>query len=138
METDKEAAPSAAAALYSPGLQVLFIMLGAIPGALLRWKINLAFSNNSRWSTVGINAVGSLILGVVGALGNTVATPVTLAIGTGFCGSFTTFSTYSVDVVKLFDANSPGEAILVVFLTNFLGLGLAALSYMLTKSGMRR
>ena len=139
METEKPAAPGAAFNnLDSPGLQVFFIMIGAIPGALLRWKINLAFGSNSRWSTVGINAVGSLILGAIAALGTTIPTPVPLAIGTGFCGSFTTFSTYAVDVVKLFDANAPGEAVLAFFLTNILGIGFAALSFMLTKNGMRR
>lgn len=44
-----------------------FVTLGAITGALSRWRIQVAFGainiQYTKWSTLGINVLGSLILG---------------------------------------------------------------------------
>ena len=126
--------------LDSEGYRVLFVALGAVAGALLRWKIQSTVSSVdpkfTRYSTLGINAAGSLILGAVAGLGTTIASPITLAVGVGFCGSFTTFSTYAVDVVKLLStqsSNGVGEGILLIVATNALCICSAALSFILTK-----
>lgn len=126
--------------LDSEGYRVLFVALGAVAGALLRWKIQTTVSSVdpkfTRYSTLGINAAGSLILGAVAGLGTTIASPITLAVGVGFCGSFTTFSTYAVDVVKLLStqsSNGVGEGILLIVATNALCICSAALSFILTK-----
>ena len=122
------------------GWRVLFVCLGAFVGALLRWKIQVSFNDIdpkwTRWATLGINACGSLLLGAIAALGTTNASPITLTIGVGFCGSFTTFSTYAVDVVKLFDGDKAGDAVLLVVLSNTISICAAAFSYMLTKRGL--
>ena len=107
------------------------IGLGAVAGALCRYHIgNFAnraivehpkrFSSLSGWHTAGINIFGSLIFGFLGGIPDT--TSITLSNASsgnneqlikgisqktrlfaaiGFCGSFTTFSTYSFDVVGL-------------------------------------
>ena len=122
------------------GWRVLFVSFGAFVGALLRWKLQALFNDINpqwtRWATLGINTCGSLLLGAIAALGMTIASPITLTIGVGFCGSFTTFSTYAVDVVKLFDGDKAGEAVLLAVLSNGCCLGAAAFSYMLTKRGL--
>ena len=119
------------------GWKVLFISIGAICGALLRWKISSSIavlnSNWTKWSILVINAIGSLLLGVIAALGTKLSSPYSLSIGVGFCGSFTTFSTYAVDVVKLFDNNESAQAMLLFILTNIICIGVAALSFILTK-----
>ena len=52
--------------------------------------------------TTLINVLGSLLLGIITGLG-TALVPGAIAaiIGTGFCGGFTTFSTASVETVRL-------------------------------------
>ena len=46
---------------------VCLVALGAITGALSRWRIQVAFGTvniqYTKWSTLGINVLGSLILG---------------------------------------------------------------------------
>ena len=102
------------------------IGIGAVAGALCRYEVgNFAtrrIAQNpkrldflSGWHTCGINICGSLVLGFLAGVPtiNPTATsnsngdklmkgisPRTrYCMGVGFCGSFTTFSTYSVDVV---------------------------------------
>jgi fluoride exporter len=55
------------------------------------------------WGTFVINASGSLILGFVTGLVLYHGLPNTprLLIGTGFCGAYTTFSTFTLESVRL-------------------------------------
>ena len=55
------------------------------------------------WSTVGINIIGSFLLGLLAAE-NWFSRDVREALGVGFLGGFTTFSTFSVQVVLDVDA----------------------------------
>nr|WP_313779642.1 CrcB family protein [Paenibacillus larvae] len=63
-----------------------------------------------------------------------------LAINTGFIGSFTTFSTFSVETVELFRGGEIGMAIAYVLLSLWGGLGLAWAGFALAKrkEGMKR
>ncbi len=78
------------------------------------------------WGTLAVNVAGSLLLGLLTGLGRAgVLGPLALAAtGSGFCGSFTTFSTWSYETVRLVDEGAFAAA---AFNTaaNF-GLGLAA------------
>lgn len=119
------------------GYRVLFITIGAIVGALLRWKITITFASlnisYTKWSTLGINSAGSLVLGVIAALGPNLSSPYILTIGVGFCGSFTTFSTFAVDVVRLFDQQASATAMALLVLTNTIAIALAAVGYFSAK-----
>ena len=48
-----------------------------------------------------------------------------LLFGTGFCGSFTTFSTYSVDVVQMMVNKKAGKALSYICLNNIGGFAAA-------------
>src|SRR5215211_5812071 len=50
------------------------------------------------WTTVGINIVGSFLLGVLAAE-HWFSRDIREALGVGFLGGFTTFSTFSVQIV---------------------------------------
>ena len=67
-----------------------------------------------------VNVVGSFALGVV--LAAPVADAAVLAFGTGFCGAFTTFSTFAFETVRLFETGRRRAA-----LGNAAGTLLAAL-----------
>ncbi|HEX3540982.1 MAG TPA: CrcB family protein [Acidimicrobiales bacterium] len=55
------------------------------------------------WGTFVVNASGSLLLGVITGLALYHGFPKAprLVLGTGFCGAYTTFSTFSVETVDL-------------------------------------
>ena len=74
---------------------------GAVGGAVARYAVATYGKRRGAlhpWPTTLVNLAGSFVLGAVVA--STALPPrAKLLVGTGFCGSFTTFSTYSVETV---------------------------------------
>ncbi len=111
-------------------MTLLLVMAGAAVGAPSRWLLDqrIQSRHNSAfpWGTLTINVLGSLLLGVVlsvVALGHGSPEVVAL-VGTGFCGGFTTFSTFGYETARLVEEGSTRHATVNVVAS--LGLGLAA------------
>ena len=79
--------------------------------------------------TVAINVAGSFLLGLLTTVGAGLAPEVRTALGVGLLGGFTTFSTFSVDVLKQIEAGEGGKALLYVLASVILGIGAAAVGY---------
>ncbi|HJR26822.1 MAG TPA: fluoride efflux transporter CrcB [Acidimicrobiales bacterium] len=113
-------------------MKVALIAVAGALGALARFGIGSAAGTTSfPWPTLGINVVGSFLLGVVLRAGGDHGwsdTAVT-ALGTGFLGAFTTFSTFSVEARSLLDDGRAGAALAYVLLSVVLGIAAAALGY---------
>jgi len=101
-------------------MTALLVALGAAVGAPLRYLAGRAFPGPR--GTLLVNVAGSLLLGFLIALP---ADGVVLAgLGTGFCGALTTYSTFSLDTLKLVEEGEHRRALLNV--VGSLALGLAA------------
>lgn len=85
-------------------------------GAIARWLADALINRLHRgafpWATAVINIAGSLLLGLVAGLTVAQGRDGTWEqiIGTGFCGGFTTFSTASVESVRLLGQRHHGRA----------------------------
>jgi fluoride exporter len=79
---------------------------------------------------VGINIVGSFLLGLLVAE-HWFDRDVREALGVGFLGGFTTFSTFSVQVVLEVDAGEPGRAALYLVTSVVGGVAAATAGYAL-------
>lgn len=81
------------------------------------------------WGTLVINISGSLILGVVTglALYHGLGPIPKTAIGVGFCGAYTTFSTFSYETVRLVETGALGPAFANALGSVIAGLAAAAL-----------
>ena len=84
------------------------------------------------WGTFTINAAGSLLLGILTglALEHGLNPTTELVLGTGFCGAFTTFSTFAFETVRLAEEGASNEALRsiaanVIVATVLAGIGLA-------------
>ncbi|HUR85484.1 MAG TPA: fluoride efflux transporter CrcB [Solirubrobacteraceae bacterium] len=106
-------------------------LLGAV-GAVARYGVDLAvaarFGSEFPRGTLAVNLTGTLALGVL--VGGAVPASVELILGIGFLGSYTTFSTWMVESVRLGEA---GEIVLLVVnigLPMLLGFGIATLGYL--------
>jgi fluoride exporter len=84
----------------------LYIALFGALGSVSRHAVSLwaksALGLAFPWGTLLVNVLGSLVLGFVVtlALNGRVSEPAQLAIGVGFCGAFTTFSAFELEVMN--------------------------------------
>jgi len=97
-------------------LLALGVGLAAALGALARFLVDQAVGRRREsglpWGTWVINVSGSFVLGLVIGLSlhhGLPAQEVSL-FGTGICGGYTTFSTFSVETVRLAEDGSYAEA----------------------------
>lgn len=121
--------PSVEHPRHGPG-PMLAIAVGGALGTLARYGVERAVATDAvgfPWGTLSVNVVGSLVLGIV----------VTLVVGrwpddrwlrplvgVGFCGGFTTFSTFVVEIDQRARHGHDGTAL--VYLAVSLVAGLAA------------
>jgi CrcB protein len=110
----------------------LLVVLGAMAGAPLRLLAErVAASRRGAGSVAGtlvVNVAGGAVLGLLLGLADVPGWVVAL-VGTGFCGTLTTFSTFGADVVRLAGARRTGTAAAYVAGTLALGVGAAAAAY---------
>ena len=102
-------------------IDYLYLGTGALIGTFLRyWISNLAISlwGSMLWGTLLINWLGSFLFAFLAAgLGSYFQnfTHVRLFFLVGLLGSFTTFSTFSFDILSLFQRKFIGLSLLYLF-----------------------
>ncbi|MEU7900181.1 fluoride efflux transporter CrcB [Nonomuraea sp. NPDC049152] len=107
----------------------LLVSLGGAVGAPLRYLTDRAVQARHDtvfpWGTFTANVVGSLILGVLtgAALSGAAGADVQLLLGTGLCGALTTYSTFSVETLRLAEAGAAFFAAANVIVSIIAGLG---------------
>ena len=111
----------------------LLVVAGALVGAPLRLLATRLAARGGRDpapGTLAVNVVGSALLGLL--LGAAAPPPAIVAlVGTGFCGTLTTFSTFGADVLRMVEARALARALGYAAATVVLGLGAAAAGYLL-------
>ena len=91
-------------------IELVLLAVGAIVGAFLRYK--LVESPTSVYglpvNVLAVNVIGSFILGLfsVMSVALNLDPQYTLLVAVGFCGSFTTMSSFALETSNLADANS--------------------------------
>jgi CrcB protein len=128
-------------------LIALAVAGGAAIGAPSRYLLDRAIQarhgQRFPWGTVMINLLGSAVLGILlgwstgpggfsGSTGSGGVPPVVLAaLGTGWCGAFTTYSTFGYETVQLARDGFVVRAIGNVAISVIGGFGMAALGIVL-------
>ncbi|MCP1186199.1 CrcB family protein [Paenibacillus sp. 1781tsa1] len=112
--------------------ELLYIGAGGFLGTLTRYAIQLAIPTVHEgfpWAVLLINAMGSLFLGwfFTIAVPGKITPQLRLAVGTGFTGAFTTFSTFTLDIVRLSEGGEWISAAIYMIVSLLAGLLLCAL-----------
>lgn len=108
-----------------------FVVAGAV-GAVLRYLVDGLVGDRTDsvlpWGILAVNVSGSLVFGLVTglALHHGLGRTPRIVIGTGFCGAFTTFSTFAYETVRLMETGERREAFVNGVLTLLLGVAAAA------------
>jgi len=119
--------------------QLVAVALGGAAGAVMRWLMASGIQKMAGgafpWGTFAVNALGSFMLGFLFVWlieRSTASDLLRLALTVGFMGAFTTFSTYSLESVRLLQegafslafGNIAGQVVVCLGLT-WLGIQLA-------------
>ena len=119
---------------------MILIGIGGAIGAALRYSVSLLFLTNETstfpFATVAANLAGCFLLGMLSSgleLKMTANAEYLTAIKTGLIGSFTTFSTFSVEVIQLLQHHVYFSAILYIFISAIFGLIFVALGMKIGK-----
>ncbi len=101
------------------------IGLGGAIGAILRSLLSaLPGQTSFPYGTLLVNLLGSFLIGVLWVLFETrlLPEPYKPFLITGMLGALTTFSTYSLDNLKLLEGGQIGTAVINIIVSNALGL----------------
>lgn len=121
-------------------MNLLLVVVGAAIGAPLRYLTDRAIQSRHHtalpWGTLTVNVVGSLIMGILaGAVAASQASPqVQLAVGTGFCGALTTYSTFSYETLRLVEDDVGLVATAYVMASLVAGVGSAFLGVAISQA----
>lgn len=106
----------------------LMVALGGFVGAPCRFLLDRAVNRRTEsdlpWGTFLVNVSGSFLLGLLTglSLNHHLALAVKSLMATGFCGAFTTFSTFSFETIRLLEVGQILEASVNVVGSVALGL----------------
>ncbi len=110
-------------------MNFVFVAAGGALGAILRYSAGfLPFKANFPLSTLMVNFIGAFIIGLITGIAEEkgMSENGLLFLKTGFCGGFTTFSTFSIETVGLIDSGRYSAAGLYIILSLVLCLAGAA------------
>jgi len=115
---------------YKTAIMYAYVAVGSVLGGLARYLASLLILPISGFplATLFVNVTGSFIIGFYGTLtgpdGRVFATAQQRQfVMTGFCGGFTTFSSFSLDTVRLLRAGMAETA--------FLNIGVSVVTWLL-------
>ncbi|MBQ5902882.1 MAG: CrcB family protein [Alistipes sp.] len=113
---------------------LLLVALGGALGSMARYGLSLMaslLSVSGLWATLTANGLGSLLIGMSFAL---LKGDAYLLAAVGFCGGFTTFSTFSLQSVELLQSGQEGLAALYIVGSLALSMGCVVMGLYCAKS----
>ena len=87
-------------------IAILSVAFGGACGATLRYLVSQIplLQATFPWATFAVNLVGALLIGfIVGLAPGRLSPNALICLKTGFCGGLTTFSTFSLEALTMFE-----------------------------------
>lgn len=109
-------------------INCLFVGIGGFVGSVCRYLMGLLPIETSQGfpvKTLLTNGIGAFVIGIIAAAAakNSSLNPrMVLLLKTGFCGGFTTFSTFAYETGSMMEKGQTGLALLYVVLSAVLGV----------------
>ncbi len=119
-------------------LKLLFIAIGGAIGALFRYAISgmacRYLGGVFPWGTLSVNLIGSFVIGFLWGLSEKtiISSNARSFVFIGIIGSFTTFSTYSLETFNLFRDGEIKLALTNILINNVLGIALVLFGFIIS------
>lgn len=114
-------------------MSFVLIAIGGFIGANARYIIGQLAKKYINVSiplgTLFINAIGSLLLGLM--VGKGIRGDVYSFLGVGFMGAFTTFSTFKLELIQLWESKEYKAFVLYLIMSYGIGIVLASIGFLL-------
>ena len=133
--------PSATEWLSQPVRRILLIAVGGALGTLARYELGRAVAVSATgfpWATFAANISGSFLLGVILTVVAERWPPTRYVrpfAAIGFCGGFTTFSTFTVEAVRRTQLGDPQVAVVYLLASLAAGVTAVGLGVLLARRG---
>ncbi len=120
-------------------LRFFLIAVGGAIGALSRYAISGAtyrqLGGAFPWGTLSVNLIGAFVIGLLWGFSENgdISSDLRSFLFIGILGSFTTFSTYSLETMNLFRDGETGLALLNILMGNLLGIALALVGFITSR-----
>ena len=111
--------------------------IGSVARYLAHIYIHKYYPSSFPLATFTINIIGCLLIGIIYALsekGNIMSADVRMFLAVGICGGFTTFSTFSYEILQLLKAKEVIIASAYIALSVFVGVLAAYLGAAIVKA----
>ncbi|MFF2397417.1 fluoride efflux transporter CrcB [Nocardia sp. NPDC058114] len=117
----------------------MLVIVGAMIGAPARYLLDRTVQSRHNtvlpWGTITVNFAGCLIIGILTAAA--LSTPWAMFLGPGLCATFTTYSTFNYETLRLAERDGYRHAALNVIISLTGGLAMTVLGFAATTALIR-
>src|SRR5262245_39481808 len=103
-------------------MRLLLVLAGGAVGSAARFLVAVwmadRFGASFPWGTLTVNIIGSFLIGLIATLADefgSIGPQVRIVLVVGFLGGFTTFSSFSLETLRLVEQHEPARAAMNVF-----------------------
>lgn len=119
---------------------LILVGIGSCAGGITRYLSQLFvqkhYPSSFPFGTLSVNVTGCFLIGIIYALadrGNILSPAMRLLLATGFCGGFTTFSSFAYENISLMRDNEFFYTSMYILLSVVIGLSAVYLGILLVK-----
>lgn len=117
---------------------IILVGTGSFAGGALRYAVSLIIKHSGGfpWATFIVNLLGCLLIGLICGFSSRcscASQQMMLLLSVGFCGGFTTFSSFSKESLQMMQAGNWTGFALYVAGSVVIGILLAATGYQVSK-----